>query len=120
MVVDKEGKKKYMKQYRLTEQSIKSQKIGSWKHYGVICDDFDKLYNYYINCWNCEKCGIELINGRHGANKKTLDHNHKTGEFRNVLCNTCNTKQGHIDNNIVKLSNNEKMFKYRLKRFILS
>ena len=48
----------------------------------------------YINTTNCEECNIELIEGRYGNNKKCLDHCHKTGEFRNVLCQTCNVRRG--------------------------
>jgi len=135
---DKERRKEYMKQYykenkkyqemskncgkeyRQTEQGKKSQRIHNWKKTGVICDDFNKLYDYYINCWNCEECNIELIEGCYGANKRCLDHNHKTGKFRNIVCNTCNVRRGINDKNIIKPSNAESCWKYKLKCFILS
>lgn len=78
------------KEYRQTDQCIKSVRIGHWKNRGVIHDNFDELYEYYINCKECENCGIELIEGMYGANKRCLDHCHKTGKFRNILCNSCN------------------------------
>ena len=118
--LNKERIKKDRKNYRQTEEGKKSIRISNWKFKGVICDDFDKLYEYYLNCWNCEECNVELIEGCYGANKKCLDHDHRTGLFRNVLCNTCNTKRGFIDNNIIKLTTAEKSWKYRLKTFILS
>ena len=114
-----ENKNKY-KKYNQTEQRKKSNRITNWKKSGVICDDFNKLYDYYINCCNCEECNIELIEGYYGNNKRCLDHNHETGEFRNILCNTCNIKRGRIDNNKIKLTTAEKSWKYNLKRFILS
>jgi len=73
---------------------IKSNRIRKWKSRGVICDDWNELYDKYINTNNCEECNIELIEGMYGSNKKCLDHCHKTGEFRNVLCHTCNVKRG--------------------------
>jgi len=117
---NKERIKEYHNKYYQTEEGKKKHKIHGWKQSGVICDDFDKLYNYYINCWNCEECNIELIEGKCGANHKCLDHNHKTGDFRNVVCHTCNVKRGIIDNNIIKVSHAETNWKYKLKKFILS
>ncbi len=69
---------------------LKSKTISRWKDRGIIDNDYDKLYDYYINCNNCEKCNIELCSGNMGSNKRCLDHDHETGLFRYVLCNTCN------------------------------
>jgi len=80
--------------YRLTEAGRKCERINAWKKIGVISDNFDELYEYYFNCWECENCGVELIEGRYGNNKRCLDHCHKTGEFRNVLCHRCNLLRG--------------------------
>jgi len=97
----KENKKKYSKEnaerlnekqqkYRQTEAGRKSERINAWKKMKVICDDWDALYEYYVNCWECENCGVELIEGQFGNNKRVLDHCHITGKFRNVLCHYCN------------------------------
>jgi len=86
----KEQQKEYQKEWRQTDQGKKSQRIHNWKRSGLICEDYDKLYEYYLNTNDCDKCGIELVEGLYGANKKCMDHNHKTGIFRNILCNTCN------------------------------
>jgi len=112
--------KEYGKNYKQTEEGKKTQRILNWKYYKVICDDFDKLYEYYLNCKFCEECNVELVEGNRGKYSKCLDHDHKTGLFRNVLCNTCNIKRGFNDNNIVRLTNSERMWKYRLRAFILS
>jgi len=88
----------YNKQYFKTDKGKKCNRINTWKNYGVICDDFNKLYDYFINCKNCEECKIELIEGNCGNNKRVLDHDHDTGLFRNVLCNTCNIKRKSIKN----------------------
>tara|TARA_R110000824_G_scaffold93846_1_gene226897 strand:+ start:29 stop:451 length:423 start_codon:yes stop_codon:yes gene_type:complete len=89
-----ETNKEKIKEYIKTEQGRKTSRISDWKRKGVINNDFNSLYNYYINCKNCENCSIELIEGMYGSNKRCLDHDHKTGLFRNVLCNSCNIKRG--------------------------
>ncbi len=82
--------KKDRLEYSKTENGRKSCRINNWKNRGVISDDYDKLYDYYLSIDNCENCGIELCEGIYGNNKKCLDHDHETGLFRNILCNTCN------------------------------
>ena len=82
--------KVYNKQYSQTEQGKKMKRISKWRSRGIICDDFDILYEYYLSVNECENCGIVLCEGVFGNNKRVLDHDHKTGLFRNVLCNGCN------------------------------
>ena len=104
----KEQKKKYdlehieelkemKKNWFQTEQGKKSSKISGWKKIGVIHDDYSSLYDYYLNCKNCEDCNVELQIGNAVKNKKCLDHDHKTGLFRNIVCNSCNVKRGYND-----------------------
>ena len=88
-----EQRKEYNKEYYQTEAGKKSNRISKWKQRGVINDDFIALYNYYLNCKNCEGCNIELQEGYFGNNKRCLDHDHQTGLFRNVLCHSCNLKR---------------------------
>ena len=89
----KEYCKKYREEYKKTEQYIKSCRISNWKFRGVICDDWDDLYDKYINTTKCEECDVELILGNFGTNLKCLDYNHDTGEFRNILCHRCNIRR---------------------------
>ena len=44
-----------------------------------------------MNTDNCDLCNLQFIEGDKGKFKKCMDHNHQTGEFRNVLCHVCNT-----------------------------
>ncbi|GAI74131.1 unnamed protein product [marine sediment metagenome] len=76
--------------YLQTEKGKKINRIASWKSKGVISDDFDSLYEKYMNTNNCENCDIELVSGAGLSNKKHLDHDHRTNLFRNVLCGSCN------------------------------
>ena len=99
----KEHKKEYNKQYRIknkqkikelnkeykqTPNGIKSYSIYNWKSRGVIHEDFNKLYELYINTTECMVCNKNF----NTTKDRYLDHSHITGEYRNILCNSCNTK----------------------------
>ena len=81
------------KKWGQTEAGKKSGRITKWKQRGVKNDDFESLYEVYINTKFCEECNVELVEGSFGNNKKVLDHDHETGLFRNVLCCGCNNKR---------------------------
>ena len=87
----KEKMKIYRQEYNQTDKGIKSKRISNWKTSGVVCDDYDKLYEMFINTTNCENCDILLTTDKVRTNTtKCLDHNHQTGLFRYILCNRCN------------------------------
>jgi hypothetical protein len=94
-----------MKNYRESEAGKKSARISNWKQWGIISDDYDALYIKWKETKLCEVCNIELIEGNKGKNKKTIDHDHKTGAFRNIVCNSCNVKRGNDDRGVIKQTN---------------
>ena len=76
----------------INDKYHKSNKISKWKGYGVIHDDFSSLYDTYINTFNCQHCGKEFKN----VNDRHLDHDHKTGLFRLIVCQSCNNHDSYI------------------------
>ena len=70
--------------YSKTEKGKKASKIKDWKCRGIIVpdDDWDKIYQQYINTTNCNVCNAEFKNSM----DRHLDHDHDTGEFRWILC----------------------------------
>jgi len=87
----REDKKEYIKEYNQTENGKKIGRISDWKRKGVISDDFNVLYEKYINTNECEICNISITSGTGIIGKKHLDHCHITGKFRKILCGYCNT-----------------------------
>ena len=71
-------------------KDYKDDVIWRWKNYGIKTEDWDSLYDRYINTDNCEVCEVELIEGNFGTHKKVIDHNHETGEVRYICCHGCN------------------------------
>lgn len=81
---NKEKQQEYKKRYYQNNKDIHRQ--FEWKRNGVIHDDFNELYRYYINCDKCEICKKSLKD----SYDRCLDHCHETGKFRKVLCRNCN------------------------------
>tara|TARA_R110002096_G_C14064478_1_gene674763 strand:- start:1 stop:453 length:453 start_codon:yes stop_codon:yes gene_type:complete len=68
-----------------------------WKISGVLDefnDEYKTLYRIYMSTKFCDTCGISLIQGNYGVNRKCLDHCHTSGNFRGVLCHICNVCDG--------------------------
>lgn len=88
---NKERIKNYKREHNQTEQGMKIRTIAKWKYRGVV-GDLDEIYDIYISTDFCHYCHITLTEGNYGSNRKCLDHNHKTGEIRGILCHTCNLR----------------------------
>ncbi len=112
-----EEHKAYMKEFRASEAGIKSARITAMKRLGIISDDYEALYEKWKNTTHCEECNVELVGGNNGTNRKCIDHDHKTGAFRNIVCHKCNARRGREDNNIVGMTE-EQIKEKRRERYL--
>jgi len=66
----------------------------SWKNGGLIIteEEFELIYNEYIYATNCDLCNKEFKTRK----DRHMEHNHQTGEFRNIVCSSCNQKKTDV------------------------
>ena len=92
---NKDKIKEYHKEYRQTPAGKKTYRITNWKQSGVMCDDWDALYQKYLDTHLCELCSCPLTEDTISTSTtRCLDHCHDSGLFRNVLCWGCNVRRG--------------------------
>jgi len=70
----------------------KYQTICKWKKRGLICDDYNALYETYIKTMECQHCNKAFKK----SSDRCLDHNHETGLFRKIVCHRCNAMDSYI------------------------
>ena len=105
----KERKKRYNKKYNESKKgresnkkyrkSVNGQKCDlkkRWKFRGLNMENFEEIYKIYLDTTKCDNCDCVLTDGQpyNKPNTKCMDHNHETGEFRNILCWKCNIPAG--------------------------
>ena len=92
---NKDKRKEYNKKQYQTPEGKKSQRISHWRQRGVMCDDWDALYQKYLDTHLCELCSCPLTEDTISTSTtRCLDHCHDSGLFRNVLCWGCNVRRG--------------------------
>ena len=92
---NKEKVKESKKIYYKSPNGLKASRINTWIQMGLISNDYNALYEKYLNTSNCDNCNCFLTDDKKiTSTKRVLDHNHNTGLFRNILCHRCNVKRG--------------------------
>jgi hypothetical protein len=89
--LDKKRERKEKSAQALGKDYFKRYKLN--RHYNISLEDYNKMYEEQNGkCYLCEKD----IAGR----EVKVDHNHKTGKVRKLLCHNCNTSLGLLKEDV--------------------
>jgi hypothetical protein len=74
------------------------------KHFGITLSQYDAMFEAQGGrCAICRR--KQIIYDRHGNLRRlSVDHDHKTGRVRQLLCSPCNTSIGLVKENIETLN----------------
>ena len=104
---NKEKQKEYMKEYvkknkenkkeyDQTPEVKKSKTISEWVNvFGLkeSKENLDRIYHLRVTQELCNACDIKLTrNGDRSSTQACMDHDHETGRFRHIICNSCNSQ----------------------------
>ena len=64
------------------------------KRYGITANQYDQMVIDQDN--GCAICGSKEVGGRGEGTRLAVDHDHKTGKVRGLLCTNCNNGLGRF------------------------
>jgi hypothetical protein len=102
----KEERKEYYKAHkeerkRYRDTHKKECKGHNYRRlYGLTLDDYNRMFEKQNG--HCAICGTHISEL---AKPLSIDHDHKTGKIRGLLCNSCNFGLGHFNDDVNRLSN---------------
>jgi len=76
----------YNRKYYNSSSGHRVAIIAGWKKSGLIHNNYNALYNIYINTTECMVCNAPFKSRR----DRHMDHDHQTNLYRQVLCHHCN------------------------------
>lgn len=88
----------YKKKYRRSEKGkLKGREQGLRSKFGITLKQYDEMFE--------QQNGVCLICGSAGEcyRRLAVDHNHKTGKIRALLCSNCNNMIGLAKENVIIL-----------------
>jgi Recombination endonuclease VII len=110
------SRKEYHRQYYIANRERVLARNTAWQKrsghkiaararervYGLTKEAFSVLLGEQMGC--CKTCGHSLSMKRGGSYALNVDHDHKTGRVRGLLCNRCNVAIGLIYDSVKTLN----------------
>lgn len=96
----REKMKATVQRYLATPHGAKKAKEHHFRHtYGVTLDHVTTTLEQQHGLCANRACDQKIVLGAPAAakNQAVVDHDHRTGQFRGILCAPCNFKLGHIE-----------------------
>ena len=84
--------------YARTSPEVKARwnRVRRAKTYGLTLEEYDELVSRVTAC---EICGTD----NPGPQDWHIDHDHRTGKVRSILCHNCNLGLGHFQDDPARL-----------------
>lgn len=99
-MIEKKLKTSDRKEYTRNYRKDNKEKVTSWRRkthltctYDLTLEEYDNIYKEQKGC--CAICGV--AESRVSKNRLNIDHDHKTGKVRGLLCNVCNIGLGFYE-----------------------
>lgn len=100
----KAGRRQYLRTKPHTD--LRNLVRGLSRNYGITLADWTTLYHKQHGlCAICKNPETRFNNKSKTTQKLCVDHSHKTGKIRGLLCNRCNTTLGRIGEDLAILKN---------------
>ena len=97
----REEAKIYARKYNHTDKTRNRKYL---KTYGITLDDYNRMLEEQNHaCKICLQPEVIKVNGK--VKRLSVDHCHKTGKVRGLLCQRCNTTLGQYEDNPVLMKN---------------
>ena len=91
---ERKSRAEYMRAWQKTEKGRRnSVAVAIRKRCGLTIEEYDAAYD--AQCGQCRICGT--FRDRYTQGRLVVDHCHKSGKFRALLCNRCNCAIGLLD-----------------------
>ena len=107
---DPEQKRQYQSEYRKKHREKAREAVVAWRHtdngrnkillrtYGITLDQYNKMLAEQGGvCAICLQPEKIMHSGK--IKRLSVDHDHKTGKIRGILCHRCNTTLGQYEDN---------------------
>lgn len=85
-----------MKHKPIRQVQVRASRLQ--RELGISVEQFDKMYEKQKGtCAICNLPERTKFNGK--PRRLSIDHDHKTGKVRELLCSTCNAALGYVNDN---------------------
>ena len=100
------GKIKTKKYWKSKPGKLASRKTKLKQKFGITLEQYNKMFESQRGvCVICRKPETKRSNKGIGLRMLAVDHNHKTGQVRGLLCDKCNLMLGLANDNVTILLN---------------
>lgn len=104
IAIASKAKKLGLRRYTYYTGNISHRNTQLKKRYNITIEEYDQIFQKQNGvCAICRK--EEVIENQYGIKRLCVDHSHKTGKVRGLLCHNCNAMLGHAKDNYVILIN---------------